>query len=81
VKDGFALIEFMIIAAILGIFAAILAPVFYKDKERKSDTTTVHKGTYGTVRERCVDGRIMYFYVNSMTQKLDAQGRPIGCNE
>ena len=71
-KKGFTLIEFMIVAVILGILAAIIMGVV-------SNGSNLSFGVTGIVETRCIDGKKYMTKDLVVAQIVDAQGRAVEC--
>jgi prepilin-type N-terminal cleavage/methylation domain-containing protein len=76
---GFTLIEMMIVVGILGILAAIIAPVVMGTSQ---GNTNFSMGVNGMVEERCIAGyKFVIGNKGQPTQILDQFGKGVPCEQ
>ncbi|MEO6691423.1 MAG: hypothetical protein ABIO44_03690, partial [Saprospiraceae bacterium] len=71
----------------LGILLAIAVPAYNDYKRKYCDSygqctsyVAPVSGRNGVIEEKCVNGFKVYLYSNTITQKLNADGKPETCN-
>lgn len=80
-KNGFTMVEFLIVAAIIGILAAIAIPQFNKYKAQQAGwSSTEAERTYG-IESLCIGGYKFMRHVDGWgAQVLDEAGHGVRCS-
>lgn len=87
-KSGFTLIEFMIVLAIIGIIAAIFAPIFFAEPATISTINGDSNTAMTVITEpkievpvQCINGFMFFISEGSARQVIDQNGHGATCNQ